>query len=198
MKNEWRTFHTGIWEREINVRDFIQKNYTPYDGDESFLTGPTESTTDLWEQVMELNRREQEAGGVLDMDTKNVSTITSHGPGYLDKEKETIVGFQTDQPFKRALQPYGGIRMAVRACADNGYEVDPEIVDFFTKYRKTHNAGVFDAYTPALRACRSSHIITGLPDAYGRGRIIGDYRRVALYGVDRLIQDKEAQKAATP
>lgn len=194
MKQEWRFFQPGEWEREINVRSFIQKNYTPYDGDESFLADAAESTKKLWEQVMELSRQEQAAGGVLDMDTKIISTITSHGPGYLDKEKETIVGFQTDKPFKRSLQPYGGIRMAEKACADNGYKVDPEISEFFTTHRKTHNAGVFDAYTPEMRACRSSHIITGLPDAYGRGRIIGDYRRVALYGVNRLIEDKEEQK----
>ena len=197
MRNEWRTFTGGIWEKEINVRDFIQKNYTPYDGDEAFLAGPTQNTKDLWDQVMGLSRKEREAGGVLDMDTKIISTITSHGPGYLDKEKETIVGFQTDKPFKRSLQPYGGIRMAEKACSENGYTVDPEISEFFTIHRKTHNAGVFDAYTPEMRACRSSHIITGLPDAYGRGRIIGDYRRVALYGVDRLIEDKEEQKATT-
>ena len=197
MRNEWRTFTGGIWEKEINVRDFIQKNYTPYDGDETFLAGPTQNTKDLWDQVMELSRKEREAGGVLDMDTKIISTITSHGPGYLNKEKETIVGFQTDKPFKRSLQPYGGIRMAEKACSENGYTVDPEISEFFTIHRKTHNAGVFDAYTPEMRACRSSHIITGLPDAYGRGRIIGDYRRVALYGVDRLIEDKEEQKATT-
>ena len=197
MRPEWITFQTGVWEKEINVRDFIQKNYTPYDGDDAFLAGPTQNTTDLRAQVMELTEQERKAGGVLDMDTKIISTITSHGPGYLDKSKETIVGFQTDKPFKRSLQPYGGIRMAVKACQDNGYEVDPEIVEFFTKHRKTHNAGVFDAYTPEMRACRSSHIITGLPDAYGRGRIIGDYRRVALYGVDRLIEDKIEQKNTT-
>ncbi len=197
MSNEWRSFRPGVWAREINVRDFIQKNYTPYDGDDAFLAGPTANTQALWDQVMELSRQELEAGGVLDMDTRIISTITSHGPGYLDKEKETIVGFQTDKPFKRSLQPYGGIRMAEKACADNGYQVDPEISEFFTKHRKTHNAGVFDAYTPEMRACRSSHIITGLPDAYGRGRIIGDYRRIALYGVDRLIEDKEEQKAST-
>lgn len=197
MRPEWTAFQSGVWEKEINVRDFIQKNYTPYDGDGAFLAGPTQNTTDLWAQVMELTEQERKAGGVLDMDTKIISTITSHGPGYLDKNKETIVGFQTDKPFKRALQPYGGIRMAVKACQDNGYEVDPEIVEFFTKHRKTHNAGVFDAYTPEMRACRSSHIITGLPDAYGRGRIIGDYRRVALYGVDRLIEDKIEQKNTT-
>lgn len=197
MRQEWVSFKEGIWEKEINVRDFIQKNYTPYDGDESFLAGPTETTKELWAQVMELSEEERKKGGVLDMDTKIISTITSHGPGYLDKEKEKIVGFQTDKPFKRALQPYGGIRMAVKACEDNGYKVDPQIVEFFTKHRKTHNDGVFDAYTPEMRACRSSHIITGLPDAYGRGRIIGDYRRVALYGVDRLIQDKQKQKDTT-
>ena len=197
MRNEWRTFSGGVWEKEINVRDFIQKNYTPYDGDEEFLAGPTQNTKDLWDQDMDLSKKEREAGGVLDMDTKIISTITSHGPGYLDKNKETIVGFQTDKPFKRSLQPYGGIRMAEKACSDNGYQVDPEVSEFFTIHRKTHNAGVFDAYTPEMRACRSSHIITGLPDAYGRGRIIGDYRRVALYGVDRLIEDKEEQKATT-
>lgn len=197
MRQEWTGFVKGIWEKEIDVRDFIQKNYTPYDGDESFLSGATDRTKKLWEQVMELSKEEREKGGVLDMDTKVISTITSHGPGYLDREKETIVGFQTDQPFKRSLQPYGGIRMAVKACEDNGYHVDPQIVEFFTKYRKTHNEGVFDAYTPEMRACRSSHIITGLPDAYGRGRIIGDYRRVALYGVDRLLEDKERQKDTT-
>ena len=197
QKPEWNGFQGGVWEKEINVRDFIQKNYTPYDGDEAFLAGPTQNTLDLWDQVMDLSRQEREAGGVLDMDTKVISTIVSHGPGYLNKEKETIVGFQTDKPFKRSLQPYGGIRMAEKACLENGYQVDPEISEFFTIHRKTHNAGVFDAYTPEMRACRSSHIITGLPDAYGRGRIIGDYRRVALYGVDRLIEDKEEQKATT-
>ena len=197
MRQEWDSFRGGIWEKEINVRDFIQKNYTPYDGDDSFLAGPTETTKELWAQVMELSEEERKKGGVLDMDTHIISTITSHGPGYLDKNKEKIVGFQTDKPFKRALQPNGGIRMAIKACEENGYHVDPEIVEFYTKYRKTHNDGVFDAYPPEMRACRSSHIITGLPDAYGRGRIIGDYRRVALYGVDRLIEDKEDQKAGT-
>lgn len=197
MREEWISFNKGIWTKEIDVRDFIQKNYTPYDGDDAFLAGPTKATQTLWEQVMELTKQEQEKGGVLDMDTKIISTITSHGPGYLDKDLETIVGFQTDKPFKRSLQPYGGIRMAMKACEDNGYHVDPEVVEFFTKHRKTHNDGVFDAYTPEMRACRSSHIITGLPDAYGRGRIIGDYRRVALYGVDRLIEDKENEKNTT-
>ena len=197
MRTEWTGFNGGTWEDEINVRDFIQKNYTPYEGDESFLAGPTKDTQDLWEQVLDLSKKEREAGGGLDMDTKIVSTITSHGPGYLDKSKEKIVGFQTDKPFKRSFQPYGGIRVAQKACEQYGYEVDPELVEFFTVHRKTHNAGVFDAYTPEMRACRSSHIITGLPDAYGRGRIIGDYRRVALYGVDRLIEDKKDQKDNT-
>lgn len=197
MREEWISFVKGNWTKEIDVRDFIQKNYTPYDGDDAFLAGPTKATQTLWDQVMELTKQEQEKGGVLDMDTKIISTITSHGPGYLNKDLETIVGFQTDKPFKRSLQPYGGIRMAIKACEDNGYHVDPEVVEFFTKHRKTHNDGVFDAYTPEMRACRSSHIITGLPDAYGRGRIIGDYRRVALYGVDRLIEDKENEKNTT-
>ncbi len=193
----WAGFEGGTWVREINLRSFINHNFTPYDGDESFLEGPTQNTKDLWEQVLELSKEEREKGGVLDMDTKVISTITSHGPGYLNKDKEKIVGFQTDKPFKRALMPYGGIRMAEKACSDNGYTVDPEISEFFKIHRKTHNAGVFDVYTPEMRACRSSHIITGLPDAYGRGRIIGDYRRVALYGVDRLIEDKEEQKQTT-
>ena len=197
MRQEWKDFTPGVWQNEINVRDFIQKNYTPYEGDESFLQGPTKETGELWDQVMDLTAKEREAGGVLDMDTRVISTITSHGPGYLDQAKEKIVGFQTDKPFKRSLQPNGGIRMAMKACEDNGYHVDPEVVEIYTKYRKTHNEGVFDAYTPEMRACRSSHIITGLPDAYGRGRIIGDYRRVALYGVDRLIEDKQSQKDST-
>ncbi len=197
MNNEWKDFIGGNWEKEINVRDFIQKNYTPYEGDDTFLSGPTENTTALWAQVMELSKQELAAGGVLDMDTKVVSTITSHEAGYLDKEKETIVGFQTEKPFKRSLQPYGGIRMAESACSSYGYKVDEEIREFFTTHRKTHNAGVFDAYTDEMKVCRSNKIITGLPDAYGRGRIIGDYRRVALYGVDRLIEDKQNQKRST-
>lgn len=197
MRAEWKDFVGGKWETEVNVRDFIQKNYTPYDGDDSFLADPTMNTKDLWDQVMDLTQKEREAGGVLDMDTKVVSTITSHGPGYLNKEKETIVGVQTDAPFKRSMQPYGGIRMAEKACSDNGYQVEPEISEFFSVHRKTHNAGCFDAYSPDMRACRSSHIITGLPDAYGRGRIIGDYRRIALYGIDRLIEDKLEQKEST-
>ena len=193
-KEQWEGFTLGKWSNgSVNVRDFIQRNYTQYDGDDSFLTGPTQDTTDLWDQVMELTKKEREAGGVLDMDTVIVSTITSHGAGYLDKDKEKIVGFQTDKPFKRSLQPFGGIRMAQTACKNYGYEVDPEIVDIFTKYRKTHNQGVFDVYTPEMKAARHAAIITGLPDAYGRGRIIGDYRRVALYGIDYLIEDKKHQ-----
>ena len=190
----WNGFEAGQWMRDINTRDFIQHNYTPYEGDESFLAGPTQATKDLWQMVLDLSKKEREAGGVLDMDTKVVSTLTSHGPGYLDKSKEKIVGFQTDKPFKRGMNIYGGVRMAVKACEDNGYHVDPEVVEFFTTHRKTHNAGVFDVYDAEIRRCRSNHIITGLPDAYGRGRIIGDYRRVALYGTDYLIEDKKAQK----
>ena len=194
---EWEGFEKATWVNEVNVRSFIKHNYTPYDGNESFLEEPTDDTKELWEQVLDLSKQEREAGGVLDMDTKTISTITSHGPGYLNKDKERIVGFQTDKPFKRALMPYGGIRMAEKACKDNGYKIDEGVKEFFTIHRKTHNAGVFDTYTPEMRACRSSHIITGLPDAYGRGRIIGDYRRVALYGVDRLIEDKHEQKMTT-
>lgn len=196
--DEWEGFKPGRWSNTaINLRDFIQKNFTPYDGDDSFLTGPTEATTKLWEQVMELSKKEREAGGVLDMDTKIVSTITSHGPGYLNKDLEKIVGFQTDKPFKRSLQPFGGIRMAMNACEQNGYTVDPEVVKIFTEYRKTHNQGVFDAYTPEMKLARHAAIITGLPDAYGRGRIIGDYRRVALYGIDYLVEDKKDQLATS-
>ena len=196
-EDAWDGFQTGKWAKEVNLRDFIQSNYAPYDGDESFLAGPTKNTLDLWQQVMALTKQEIEAGGVLDMDTDIVSTITSHEPGYLDKDKETIVGFQTDKPFKRSLQPFGGIRIAEAACESNGYKVDKEISRVFRDYRKTHNQGVFDAYTPEIRACRSSHIITGLPDGYGRGRIIGDYRRVSLYGVDKLIEDKKNQLNTT-
>ena len=194
MRSEWNGFKGGNWEKFVDVRNFIQKNYTPYEGDDAFLCGPTQNTTDLWAQVMDLTKKEREAGGVLDMDTKVVSTLTSHGAGYLDKDKETIVGFQTDKPFKRGMNVYGGLRMAMKACEDNGYKVDDEIVDFFSKHRKTHNEGVFDVYDAEIRTCRSNHIITGLPDAYGRGRIIGDYRRVALYGTDFLIKDKLEQK----
>ena len=193
----WDGFVGGNWQKAIDVRDFIQRNYTPYDGDDSFLAGPTEATTKLWADVMDLFAQETANGGVLDMDTKQVSTITSHEAGYIDKPLEQIVGLQTDKPLKRALMVDGGIRMAMASCKAYGYEVDPEIVDFYTYRRKTHNAGVFDVYTEDMRKCRHSHIITGLPDAYGRGRIIGDYRRVALYGVDALIADKTNQKNGT-
>ncbi|EDP68356.1 pyruvate formate-lyase [Carnobacterium sp. AT7] len=190
MEN-WKGFKGKMWQEEINVRDFIQQNYTPYDGTDEFLEGPTPATESLWKQVMELNTEEREAGGVLDMDTKVVSTIVSHDAGYLNKELERIAGFQTEKPFKRGLQPFGGIRMSELAAESYGYEIDPEVSHIFRDYRKTHNQGVFDAYTPEIRAARRSGIITGLPDAYGRGRIIGDYRRVALYGVNRLIQEKK-------
>jgi len=195
FQKAWEGFKPGKWQEEVDVRDFILKNFTPYTGDESFLEGPTEATKKLWEQVMELSKKEREAGGVLDADTKVVSTITSHGPGYLDKDLEKIVGFQTDKPFKRALMPFGGIRMAKQALEAYGYELDPEVEHIFTHWRKTHNQGVFDVYTPEMRKARHAGIITGLPDAYGRGRIIGDYRRVPLYGVDYLIEQKERDKA---
>ena len=192
----WDGFQAGKWNKEVNLRDFIQLNYTPYDGDSSFLAGPTEATTKLWQECCELFKKERENGGVLDMDTKIVSTITSHGAGYIDKSLEKIVGVQTDKPLKRSLQPFGGIRMAETSCKSYGYEVDPEVTEIFTKYRKTHNQGVFDVYTPEMRKARHAAILTGLPDAYGRGRIIGDYRRVALYGIDRLIEDKKEQHAS--
>ena len=186
-------FIGGKWQKEINVRDFIQKNYTPYDGDSGFLTDPTEATKKLWNECLELFKKERENGGVLDMDTVIVSTVTSHGAGYIDKDFEKIVGLQTDKPLKRSLQPFGGIRMAESACKSYGYKVNPEISRIFTKYRKTHNQGVFDCYTPEMRKARHAAILTGLPDAYGRGRIIGDYRRIALYGIDRLVYDKFEQ-----
>lgn len=186
-------FVPGKWQNEINVRDFIQRNYTLYDGDSGFLEGPTDATVKLWNKCSELFKKERENGGVLDMDTSIVSSITSHGAGYIDKDLETIVGLQTDAPLKRSLQPYGGIRMSEAACESYGYHVDSEVSKIFTQYRKTHNQGVFDVYTPEMKAARHSGIITGLPDAYGRGRIIGDYRRVALYGIDRLIEDKKEQ-----
>ena len=189
-------FKPGKWQHEINVRDFIQKNYTLYEGDASFLADPTKATVQLWEECCELFKKERENGGVLDMDTKVVSTITSHGAGYIDKDLEKIVGLQTDKPLKRSMQPFGGIRMAEGSCKSYGYEVDPEVTEIFTKYRKTHNQGVFDCYTPEMKAARHAAILTGLPDAYGRGRIIGDYRRIALYGIDRLIEDKKEQHAS--
>lgn len=188
---QWNGFKGKVWKEEVNVRDFIQENYTLYEGDDSFLAGPTEATKALWAQVMDLNKQEREAGGVLDLDTKVVSTITSHGPGYLNKDLETVVGFQTEKPFKRSLQPFGGIRMSEQSAEAYGFKIDEEISRIFRDWRKTHNQGVFDAYTPEMRAARRSGVITGLPDAYGRGRIIGDYRRVALYGVDRLIAEKQ-------
>ena len=187
----WLGFRKGKWTSEIDVRDFIMNNFTPYVGDEAFLDGPTRDTLDLWEQVMELTKEERENGGVLDMDTEIVSTITSHDAGFLNKDKEKIVGIQTDKPFKRSLQPFGGIRMAVSSAESYGFEIDKNVEHVFTDYRKTHNQGVFDAYTPEMKAARRAGIITGLPDAYGRGRIIGDYRRVALYGVDRLIEARQ-------
>ena len=187
------SFVGGKWQQEINVRDFIQKNYTSYEGDSSFLADATDATKKLWQECCDLLKQERDNGGVLDMDTKVVSTITSHGAGYIDKDLETIVGLQTDKPLKRSMQPFGGIRMAETSCKSYGYEVDPEVSEIFTKYRKTHNQGVFDVYTPEMKAARHAAIITGLPDAYGRGRIIGDYRRIALYGINRLIEDKQEQ-----
>ncbi|WP_248484871.1 formate C-acetyltransferase [Tepidibacter aestuarii] len=191
---EWKGFNEGVWIKKISVRDFIQKNYNPYEGDETFLIEATDRTKKLWAKVSNLIKQEIQNGGTLDVDTKIVSTVNSHKAGYIDKDLETIVGLQTDAPLKRAVMPFGGIRMVENSCKAYGYELDPSIKEAFTKYRKTHNDGVFDAYTPEMRAARNVGIITGLPDAYGRGRIIGDYRRVALYGIDRLIKDKEAQK----
>ncbi|WP_066061579.1 formate C-acetyltransferase [Neobacillus soli] len=187
---QWQGFIKGTWAKEVNVRDFILKNFTPFEGDDSFLVDATDATNKLWEQVMELTKQERENGGVLDMDTETVSTITSHGPGFLNEDLEKVVGVQTDKPFNRSLQPYGGIRMAKAACEAYGYQLNSEIEKIFTEFRKTHNQGVFDAYTDEMVLARKAAIITGLPDAYGRGRIIGDYRRVALYGVNFLIQEK--------
>ncbi|TWK41465.1 Formate acetyltransferase [Bacillus paralicheniformis] len=194
---QWKGFTTNVWQKEVNVRDFILSNFEPYQGDESFLEPPTEATSALWDHVMDLTKKERENGGVLDMDTEIVSTITSHGPGYLDKDLEKVVGVQTDEPFKRSLQPFGGIRMAKQACESYGFELNEEVERIFTDYRKTHNQGVFDAYTDEMKLARKVGIITGLPDAYGRGRIIGDYRRVALYGVDFLIDEKKKDAAGT-
>ena len=191
---EWKDFKPGDWQREINVRDFIQRNYTPYEGDSSFLKGTTEKTKKLWNEVLELYKKEHEAeGGVLDIDTKTISTISSHEAGYIDKDLEEIVGLQTDKPLKRAIMPYGGIKIVEKSCEAYGRKVDPEVDYIFNNIRKTHNDGVFSVYTPDIRAARSSHLITGLPDGYGRGRIIGDYRRVALYGVDALIEEKQQE-----
>ncbi|MCI9504138.1 MAG: formate C-acetyltransferase [Clostridia bacterium] len=194
-KRAWRGFVTGVWSGgDIDVRDFIQRNYTPYEGDGAFLAPATEATKTLWAQVCELSRKERERGGVYDADTATVSRVNSHKAGYFNRETEKIVGLQTDEPFKRALQPFGGIRMAEEALNMYGYEIDPHVKEIFTKYRKTHNEGVYDVYTPEMRRARKAHILTGLPDTYGRGRIIGDYRRVALYGVDYLIAKKEEDK----
>ncbi len=194
---QWKGFTTNVWQKEVNVRDFILSNFEPYQGDESFLEPPTEATSALWDHVMDLTKKERENGGVLDMDTEIVSTITSHGPGYLNKDLEKVVGVQTDEPFKRSLQPFGGIRMAKQACESYGFKLNEEVERIFTDYRKTHNQGVFDAYTDEMKLARKVGIITGLPDAYGRGRIIGDYRRVALYGVDFLIDEKKKDAAGT-
>ena len=196
--DQWSGFAGSLWKDEVNVRDFIQNNYTPYHGDESFLAGPTEATDKLWGRLQQLQKQERKQGGVLDMDTHIVSSITSHEAGYIDeelKDLEKVVGLQTDKPLKRAFMPYGGIRMAVDSCREAGYEPDPELVKIFTQYHLTHSDAVFQAYTPEMRAARSSHIITGLPDTYGRGRIVGDYRRVALYGIDVLIAEKEKDYA---
>ena len=191
---QWNKFQSGDWQKEINVRDFIQNNYTPYEGDSSFLTGTTEKTKKLWDEVLELYKKEKESnGGVLDIDTKTVSTVAAHDAGYIDKDLEEIVGLQTDAPLKRAIMPFGGIRIVEKSCEAYGREVDPEVDKIFHTIRKTHNDGVFSVYTPDIRAARSSHLITGLPDGYGRGRIIGDYRRVALYGVDVLIEEKKSE-----
>ena len=187
----WKNFNKGKWASEVDVRDFIQKNYTAYEGSESFLEKPTEATNTLWKKLQELQAEERKKGGVLDMDTEIVSNITSHQPGYISKELEQIVGLQTDKPLKRAFMPFGGIKMAEEACAEYGYTPSKELHKIFTEYHKTHNQAVFDAYTPEMRAARKAHIITGLPDTYGRGRIVGDYRRVALYGIDFLIRKKQ-------
>ena len=191
---QWNKFQPGDWQHEINVRDFIQRNYTPYEGDSSFLTGTTEKTKKLWDEVLVLYKKEKESnGGVLDIDTKTVSTVSAHDAGYIDKDLEEIVGLQTDAPLKRAIMPFGGIRIVEKSCEAYGRKVDPEVDEIFHKIRKTHNDGVFSVYTPDIRAARSSHLITGLPDGYGRGRIIGDYRRVALYGIDLLIDIKREE-----
>ena len=195
---EWDGFEGRLWKEEINVRQFIQDNYTPYDGNEEFLAGPTEATNKLWDALQRLQKEERAKGGVLDMETKVVSGLTSYGPGYIDeslKDLEKVVGLQTDKPLKRAFMPYGGIKMAVQACETYGYEVDPQLKEIFTKYHKTHNAAVFDAYTPEMIKARHNKIMTGLPDTYGRGRIVGDYRRIALYGIDFLIEEKKKDKA---
>ena len=193
MLLQWHGFTEGKWTKEVNVRDFIQKNYTPYEGNAEFLTAPTEKTQQLWHKVLELMKQEREKG-VLDVDTKVPTSIAAHAAGYIDRDLEQIVGLQTDRPLKRAIMPFGGIRVVKAGLEAYGYQLDRQTEEIFTKYRKTHNDGVFDVYTRSMRLARRSGIITGLPDAYGRGRIIGDYRRVALYGVDRLIDDKKTQQ----
>ena len=191
MKEQWQGFKGTKWQDEIDVRDFIQNNYTPYDGDESFLVGPSKATEKLWDELQKLQKEERSKNGVLDMETEIVSSITAYKPGYLDKDLEKIVGLQTDKPLKRAFMPYGGIRMSEEACETYGYKPSEKLHEIFTKYHKTHNDAVFSAYTPEMRLCRRNKIITGLPDTYGRGRIVGDYRRVALYGIDFLIAQKQ-------
>ena len=191
MKEQWQGFKGGKWQDEVDVRGFIQNNYKPYDGDESFLEGPTESTNTLWEKLQKLQKEERAKGGVLDMETEVVSSLTAYGPGYLDKDLEKVVGLQTDKPLKRAFMPYGGIRMSEEACETYGYKPSEKLHEIFTKYHKTHNDAVFSAYTPEMRLARRNKIVTGLPDTYGRGRIVGDYRRVALYGIDYLIEQKQ-------
>ena len=197
MAKEWRGFKGNLWKSEINLRDFIQHNYTEYTGDESFLSDPTDATCTLWNKLQKLQKEERAKGGVLDMETDIVSSINAYGPGYIDadyKDLEKIVGLQTDKPLKRAFMPYGGIKMAEEALTTYGYKPSDKLHEIFTKYTKTHNDGVFDAYTPEMRKARHNHILTGLPDTYGRGRIIGDYRRIALYGIDFLIQQKQKDK----
>ena len=195
---QWEGFQGRIWKEEVNTRDFIQKNYRPYSGDESFLAGPTEATDKLWGALQVLQKEERAKGGVLDMETEVVSGMTAYGPGYISedlKDLEKVVGLQTDKPLKRAFMPYGGIKMAEQACTTYGYTPSPKLHEIFTKYARTHNTAVFDAYTPEMKKARHTHIITGLPDTYGRGRIVGDYRRVALYGIDALIQFKQEDLA---
>ena len=191
MKEQWQGFKGSKWQDEVDVRDFIQNNYKPYNGDESFLEGPKESTNTLWAELQKLQKEERAKGGVLDMETEVVSSLTAYGPGYLDKDLEKVVGLQTDKPLKRAFMPYGGIRMSEEACETYGYKPSEKLHEIFTKYHKTHNDAVFSAYTPEMRLARRNKIITGLPDTYGRGRIVGDYRRVALYGIDYLIEQKQ-------
>ena len=198
MREQWQGFKSGHWDDDVNVRDFIQNNYTQYDGDEAFLAGPTEATDKLWDRLQELQKAERAKGGVLECETEVVSGLTAYGPGYIDesmKDLEKVVGLQTDKPLKRAFMPYGGIKMAEQAAENYGYHVNDKFHKIFNDYHKTHNQAVFDAYTPEMKMARHTHIVTGLPDTYGRGRIVGDYRRVALYGIDYLIEKKQADFA---